>query len=79
MTAQRLVPSPNHPTDELLEKDNEFKRLLKDHQTLEARLQELDRRTYLTPEEEVERKRIQKMKLHRKDRMAEIARNHSAR
>jgi len=79
MTAQRFIPSLNGHNGGILMKDNEFRRLYKDHQTLEARLEELDRKPHLTQEEEIERKNIQKMKLNRKDRMAEILRSHSAR
>ena len=36
----------------------------------------MDKKVYLTPEEEIERKRIQKLKLSRKDRMAELIRDY---
>ena len=39
------------------------------HQELEQRLSILDAHVYLTPEEQVERKQIQKKKLRLKDRM----------
>ncbi|HLG20801.1 MAG TPA: YdcH family protein [Bdellovibrionota bacterium] len=64
---------------ELLEKNDEFRKLFKDHRSLDEQLEEMDRRPYLTPEEQVERKRLQVMKLHRKDRMAEILRHHAVR
>jgi uncharacterized protein YdcH (DUF465 family) len=35
-------------------------------------LKELDRKVYLLPEEELERKRLQKLKLARKDKIAQI-------
>lgn len=62
---------------ELLRKENdEFKKLHEDHRNLENLLAEIDRKVYLTAEEEVERKRIQKLKLIKKDRMAEIVREY---
>jgi len=39
-------------------------------------LAEIDKKVHFTPEEEVERKRIQKLKLVKKDRMAEIIREY---
>lgn len=62
---------------ELLGHHPEFRTLFKEHQTLEAQLEELGRRRYLTPDEEMERKRIQKVKLQGKDRMEEILRHYA--
>lgn len=45
-----------------------------EHQALEARLAELDRHLSLTPEEQVERSRLKKLKLQMKDRMADLQR-----
>lgn len=62
---------------ECLTRDNEeYKKLIEEHHQLEADLSEIDRKVYLTPEEEVERKRIQKLKLQKKDRMAEMVRDY---
>jgi uncharacterized protein len=62
---------------EVLKKENEeFKKLSEEHRTLDTQLAEMDTKRYLTPEEEVERKRIQKLKLLRKDRMAELVREY---
>jgi len=61
----------------VLKKENEeFRRLSEEHKTLEKLLGEIDRKRYLTPEEEFERKRIQKQKLLKKDRMAELIRGY---
>lgn len=49
--------------------EHESVRLRKEHQELEQRLAQLDRRSFLQPAEEVERKRLQKLKLSKKDRM----------
>lgn len=51
----------------------EYERLDREHRELKARLSELNSRLYLSADEEVERKTIQKLKLAKKDRLAEIA------
>lgn len=56
----------------LAKKDEEFRRELEAHQRYEKILEEYNRRSHLTPDEEVERKKIQKLKLARKDRMARM-------
>jgi uncharacterized protein YdcH (DUF465 family) len=62
---------------EFLKKENEeFRRLNEEHRNLDELLGEIDDRKYLTPEEEVERKKIQKQKLLKKDRMAELVRQY---
>ncbi len=66
-----------HEIVEFLKKENEeFKRLSEEHRNLDGFLAEIDRKHYLTPEEEVERKKIQKQKLFKKDRMAELVREY---
>lgn len=62
---------------EILKRENEeFKRLAEEHRSLDNMLTEMDRKPYLTAEEEIERKRIQKLKLNKKDRMAELIREY---
>lgn len=62
---------------EFLKKENEeFRKLNEEHKNLDGLLSEIDSKRYLTPEEEIERKRIQKQKLLRKDRMAELVREY---
>ncbi len=62
---------------ELLKKENEeFRKLSEEHRSLDVLLAEIDNKRYLTPEEELERKKIQKQKLLKKDRMAEIVREY---
>jgi uncharacterized protein YdcH (DUF465 family) len=63
---------------ELLNQDDEFRALFKEHQTLEDQLVEFGRRRYLNTEEEMERKKLQKVKLQGKDRMEEILRKYSS-
>jgi uncharacterized protein len=62
--------------DQLKNENEEFKKLNEEHRNLDGLLAEIDNKKYLTPEEEVERKRIQKLKLLRKDRMAELIREY---
>ena len=66
-----------HEIVEVLKKENEeFKKLSEEHRNLDGLLTEIDNKRYLTPEEELERKKIQKQKLLKKDRMAEIVREY---
>jgi hypothetical protein len=60
----------------LLKENEEYKKLGDEHKSLKEALAEIDRKVYLTSEEEVERKRIQKLKLVKKDRMAELIREY---
>ena len=61
---------------ELLQKyissDPELKRCMDNHQEFERKLEEMNRRLYLTPEEEIDRKKIQKLKLAGRDQIEAI-------
>jgi len=50
----------------------EFCRLLEEHQQYENQLAAYNDLRFMTSEQEVERKRLQKLKLHGKDRMLAI-------
>jgi uncharacterized protein YdcH (DUF465 family) len=65
-----------HVIVSLLDKDPELKRFYEEHRELEKKLAEFQHKHYLTAEEEVEMKRIQKLKLNGKDRMMEILEKH---
>ncbi len=54
------------------DKDPELKALWEEHLKLEAELQELLSKPYLTTEDEIRKKEIQIKKLHGKDRILEI-------
>lgn len=56
--------------------DEELKTLYHDHQELKHQLEAFRNKVYLTPEEEIEKKRIQKLKLASKDRMMELLNRH---
>ena len=56
-----------------LRNDNEeFMKIEEEHKKLEASLADIDKKKYLTPEDEMLRKNIQKQKLQFKDQMAKI-------
>ncbi len=52
----------------------EFRELEQTHHRLDAELAELQKRHVLTPHEELIKKQLQKEKLAKKDRMAELIR-----
>ena len=56
----------------LLEREPELRRYYEEHVDLERRLGAFQQKLYLTPEEEVEKKRLQKLKLAGKDRIMQI-------
>lgn len=54
----------------------EFRRLLEEHEQYELELTSYNNVRFLTGEQELERKRLQKLKLQGKDRMLAILRQH---
>jgi uncharacterized protein len=52
--------------------DPELKKCMEEHEEYERKLEEWNRRVYLPPEEEMERKKIQKLKLAGRDRIETI-------
>ncbi len=61
---------------EIIEKyspiDEELRKHVEEHTKLEKILTEFSKRVYLTPEEQLEEKRIKKLKLKGRDRIEEI-------
>jgi uncharacterized protein len=55
-----------------VDQDPELKRCIDNHQDYERQLEEFNRRAYLTAEETVERRRIQKLKLAGRDRIEQL-------
>ena len=60
----------------LLDRDPELKKYYEEHQDLEKQLSVYQHKHHLSAEEEVEMKRIQKLKLVGKDKMIEILEKH---
>jgi len=60
----------------LLDKDSELKKYYEEHQELEKQLEHYQHKSHLTPAEELERKRLQKLKLAGKDRIMKILEKH---
>ena len=56
----------------LLEREPELQRYYEEHTDLERRLTVFQQKLYLTPEEELEKKRLQKLKLAGKDKIMQI-------
>lgn len=59
----------------LYKEDEEFRSLWDEHENLETRLSQLESQRFITPEEELEVKRIKKRKLIGKDRLEELIRS----
>jgi uncharacterized protein YdcH (DUF465 family) len=61
---------------ELIQTDERFRRLYEEHREYERRLSELNQKSLLSQDDEVEEKKIKLHKLVLKDRMEEILRAH---
>jgi hypothetical protein len=59
---------------QLFEENPRFRRLYEEHQILERDLERLAAKDYLSTEDELEKKRVQKLKLAGKDEMEHIYR-----
>jgi uncharacterized protein YdcH (DUF465 family) len=62
----------------LLDREPELRRYYEEHTALERELGYLQSKMYLTPAEEVEKKRLQKLKLQGKDKIMAILARHRA-
>jgi hypothetical protein len=58
--------------------DEELAKLWANHRQLDNEIESMSARLYLTPEEQVERKRLQKLKLAGRDRIESILAVHRA-
>ncbi len=56
----------------LVKEDEDFKILVENHRDLDNNIKELDSKVYLLPAEKLERRRLSKMKLQKKDRIAKF-------
>ena len=55
-----------------LEEDEELASLWAEHMELESKLDDMAQRVYLSPAEEMERKRLQKIKLSGRDKIEQL-------
>lgn len=60
----------------LSQENEEYRKVSDEHHHLDMQLIEVDKKVYLTPEEDLERKKLAKQKLHLKDKMAEMVRDY---
>ena len=60
----------------LRSESGEYKKLEEEHRRLDQSLDEINKKRYLSSDETVEKKRIQKQKLQFKDRMAQLIRSY---
>jgi uncharacterized protein len=65
--------------EHLKQTNHEFRQLMEEHLQYERQLEEFSKFRYLSSEQELEKKRVQKIKLRGKDRMAEILKEHKSR
>lgn len=62
----------------LIDRDTELRRHYDEHREFEKQLQLFNDKSHLSADEELERKRLQKLKLAGKDRIMEILHRHRA-
>ncbi|HXO18758.1 MAG TPA: DUF465 domain-containing protein [Thermoanaerobaculia bacterium] len=70
------MPIRDDLKEELIATDDEFRRLYEEHQAYERRLHEINQKSLLSQDDEIEEKKIKLHKLTLKDRMEEILRAH---
>ena len=64
--------------EKLITENPEFKKLYDEHTVLKNLVEEMNQRKFLSPEEELKKKNIQKQKLMYKDQLSKILENHKA-
>jgi len=57
---------------QLFDGNPRFRLLYEEHQVLEKELNQLNTKNHLTPDEEIEKRKVQKLKLAGKDEMEEM-------
>jgi uncharacterized protein YdcH (DUF465 family) len=70
------MPNRDDLKDELIQTDEQFRRLYEEHKDYERRLAEINQKSLLSQDDEIEEKKIKLHKLVLKDRMEEILRAH---
>ena len=58
--------------ERLMPENDELRRYIEEHRTFEKILDEFNQKPHLTPLEEIERKKVKKLKLKGKDKIEEI-------
>jgi uncharacterized protein YdcH (DUF465 family) len=71
-----MEPQDEALISRLIGENPDLKSLVDDHRDFERRLDEMNKRPYLSTEEDLERKRIQKAKLAGKDKIERILAAH---
>jgi uncharacterized protein len=64
--------------EKLRTENPEFSRLEQEHRRLDKELMQFETHVYLSPEEELERRRLQKLKLAAKDKLTDMIRHYKA-
>lgn len=64
--------------DRLVKSNVTFKKLFEKHRDLDSRLRDMDKKVYLTPEQQTEISRLKKLKLRNKDQMEAILSQHAS-
>lgn len=64
--------------DQLMPANPELKSLVEEHKAFETQLDDMNHRPYLSPEDDLERKKLQKAKLAVKDKIHSILIAHQA-
>ncbi len=62
--------------EELLESNEEFKKLWEEHEELDRIVDEMSEKVYLTPEEEIKLKELKLKKLKGKEKLVEMIENY---
>jgi uncharacterized protein YdcH (DUF465 family) len=70
------MPTSESLKEELIQTDDQFRRLYEEHKASERRLAEINQKTLLSQDDEIEEKKIKLHKLVLKDRMEEMLRAH---
>jgi uncharacterized protein YdcH (DUF465 family) len=70
------MPNRDDLKEELIQTDEQFRRLYEEHKASERRLAEINQKSLLSQDDEIEEKKIKLHKLVLKDRMEEILRTH---
>jgi hypothetical protein len=70
------MPIRDEIKEELIATDDDFRRLYEEHQACERRLAEINQKSLLSQDDEIEEKKIKLHKLNLKDRMESMLRAH---